>query len=269
MAELDDGETATSTLLADYAASAPTPSRTPMRTPTEKSDVVLTEAQNLIALTNQQTPLAAEENVQLHASDFSGITPQRQASATPNPIATPGGSSVRGSIRGSVRSTPGQTPGQTPLRDELRINSEMTEDETQEKLLRMQVMSGLSQLPGPKNEYQIQVPEMDEAGMSDDLPGNGVEEDAADRKERLKKQKEAEAAARLKLMSQPLQRGLPRPNHKTLTVHAKVTKGSSALEQAAALVEAEIGAIVAYEAGAYPVRPETNDDFSIDFSQFQ
>jgi pre-mRNA-splicing factor CDC5/CEF1 len=162
MAELDDGETATSTLLADYATAAPTPMRTPMRTPQQKSDVVLTEAQNLIALTNQQTPLAAEENVQLHASDFSGITPQRQASATPNPIATPGGSlvrgSVRGSMRGSVRSTPGgMTPGQTPLRDELRINSELTEEEAQERMLRMQVMSGLSQLPGPKNEYQIQV----------------------------------------------------------------------------------------------------------------
>ena len=89
------------------------------------------------------------------------------ASATPNPIATPGGSSIRGSVRGSVRSTPGQTPGQTPLRDELRINSELTDDETQEKMLRMQVMSGLSQLPGPKNEYQIQVPEMDEGGMND------------------------------------------------------------------------------------------------------
>ena len=80
------------------------------------------------------------------------------------------------------------------------------------------------------------------------------EEDAADRKERLKKQKEAEAAARLKLMSQPLQRGLPRPNHKTLAVHADVAAGSTALEQASALVEAEIGAIVAYEAGAYPTK---------------
>ena len=158
MAELDDGETATSTLLADYTAAAPTPMRTPMRTPQQKTDVLQTEAQNLIALTNQQTPLAAEENVVLHASDFSGITPQRQVTATPNPIATPGGSSVRGSVRGSVRATPGgMTPGQTPLRDELRINSELTEEEAQEKMLRMQVMAGLSQLPGPKNEYQIQV----------------------------------------------------------------------------------------------------------------
>ena len=96
------------------------------------------------------------------------------------------------------------------------------------------------------------------------------EEDAADRKERLKKQKEAEAAARLKLMSQPLQRGLPRPNHKTLAVHADVAAGSTALEQASALVEAEIGAIVAYEAGAYPTKGKPKkkdklpprDDFS-------
>jgi len=126
VADMDDGETATSTLLADYAgaASGPTPMRTPMRTPQGESDVVLTEAQNLIKLTQQQTPLAGEENVNLHASDFSGITPQRMASATPNPIATPTpGVSVRGSVRGSTRG--GATPGETPLRDELRINSEL------------------------------------------------------------------------------------------------------------------------------------------------
>lgn len=42
-------------------------------------DNVLLEAQNLIALTNAQTPLKGGENTPLHPSDFSGATPRTQA----------------------------------------------------------------------------------------------------------------------------------------------------------------------------------------------
>ena len=61
-----------------------------------------------------------------------------------------------------------------------------TEDEQQEKLLRAQVASGLSQLPGPKNEYQIQVPEV---GPDAESTEPVLEEDAADRKTRLAAEK--------------------------------------------------------------------------------
>lgn len=48
------------------------------------------EAQNLMALTNVDTPLKGGLNTPLHESDFSGVTPQRQVVQTPNTVlATP------------------------------------------------------------------------------------------------------------------------------------------------------------------------------------
>ncbi|KAL0169552.1 hypothetical protein M9458_034148, partial [Cirrhinus mrigala] len=46
----------------------------------------LTEAQNLMALTNVDTPLKGGLNTPLHESDFSGVTPQRQVVQTPNTV---------------------------------------------------------------------------------------------------------------------------------------------------------------------------------------
>lgn len=44
------------------------------------------EAQNLMALTNVDTPLKGGLNTPLHESDFSGVTPQRQVVQTPNTV---------------------------------------------------------------------------------------------------------------------------------------------------------------------------------------
>ena len=79
-------------------------------------------------------------------------------------------------------------------------------------------------------------------------------QDATDRKKRLADEKQAAADSRLRTMSQPLQRGLPRPNHKKLVVHGSAPKGATPMEVAAAMVEAEIAAIVQYEAAAYPAK---------------
>jgi len=58
------------------------------------------EAQNIMALSNVDTPLKGGLNTPLHESDFTGITPRRQVAQTPNtvlaspfrtPAATPGG----------------------------------------------------------------------------------------------------------------------------------------------------------------------------------
>lgn len=46
----------------------------------------LQEAQNLMALTNIDTPLKGGLNTPLHESDFSGVTPQRQQIQTPNTV---------------------------------------------------------------------------------------------------------------------------------------------------------------------------------------
>ena len=41
-----------------------------------------------MALTNVDTPLKGGLNTPLHQSDFSGVTPQRQAVQTPNTVLT-------------------------------------------------------------------------------------------------------------------------------------------------------------------------------------
>ena len=55
----------------------------------------LQEAQNIMALTNVDTPLKGGLNTPLHNSDFTGATPQQRAMQTPNtvlgtPFRTPG-----------------------------------------------------------------------------------------------------------------------------------------------------------------------------------
>jgi hypothetical protein len=119
-----------------------------------------------------------------------------------------------------------------------------TVEQQQAKLLRAQVASGLSELPTPKHEYSIQLPEgsmdLDDGGKEDSLV-----EDAADRKTRLASEKKAEEDATLKLMSQPLQRGLPRPEPKAVAA-ALAPKGApaNAAERADQMVQAELVAMV-------------------------
>lgn len=49
-------------------------------------DTILQEAQNLIALTNQQTPLFGGESTPMHNTSFDSVTPQRQVVQTPNTV---------------------------------------------------------------------------------------------------------------------------------------------------------------------------------------
>lgn len=75
---IEDGMSAASqSLLADYSI---TPAsgmslRTP-RTPAA-NDSLLQEAQNLITLTQAETPLAGGVNEPLHETSFEGVTPRR------------------------------------------------------------------------------------------------------------------------------------------------------------------------------------------------
>ena len=86
----DDGNAATRTLMGDYTDRTPAlAGRTPMRTPKSDGDMLRQEAQNLISLTNGETPLKGGLNTPLHESDFSGATPKPRSAQTPNPIATP------------------------------------------------------------------------------------------------------------------------------------------------------------------------------------
>lgn len=103
-------------------------------------DKILQEAQNLMALTHVETPLMGGCNAPLINPDFSGATPSKDATATPNtllstPFRTPrdgmGGSATPGALSitsGATPRAPAQAlPGATPLvRDKLNINPEDT-----------------------------------------------------------------------------------------------------------------------------------------------
>jgi hypothetical protein len=86
LALAEDDETVTGQLLSDYSQTpADTlPARTPRIPRTE--DTILQEAQNLIALTNTQTPLLGGENTPMVNSNFDSVTPQRQVAQTPNVV---------------------------------------------------------------------------------------------------------------------------------------------------------------------------------------
>lgn len=89
-------DSASKALLADYSI---TPDFSSLRTPRTPAsqDNILQEAQNIMALTNVDTPLKGGLNTPLHDSDFSGVTPKHMAVATPN----------------TVLSTPFRTPSNT------------------------------------------------------------------------------------------------------------------------------------------------------------
>ncbi|GBN54464.1 Cell division cycle 5-like protein [Araneus ventricosus] len=99
----ESGSKVSETLLPDYTLTpAGLNARTP-RTPALSRDSILMEAQNLIALTNVDTPLKGGLNTPLHETDFSGITPRKEVVATPNNlITTPFRASVHGSAEGAT-----------------------------------------------------------------------------------------------------------------------------------------------------------------------
>lgn len=227
--ESDGGNAASSTLLSEYSVTNAVGAnlRTP-RTPAAQ-DRILQEAQNLMALTNIDTPLKGGLNTPLHESDFSGVTPQRQQVQTPNtvlstPFRTPGpGQGSEGMTpqaggamtpRGAV--IPGLTPGRTPLRDKLNINSEeqladlaFTKHAQRESL--QQLRQGLMSLPVPKNDFEIVLPENAEKELEETETESGFIEDSADVEARKQAVREAERQKELKLRHTPVQRDLPRP----------------------------------------------------------
>lgn len=219
-------------LLQDYSA---TPAMTALRTPRTPAthDSILQEAQNIMALTNVDTPLKGGLNTPLHDSDFSGVTPRPSTIQTPNtvlgtPFRTPGREGASGTTpRGSATPTmarPGTdassvgsaTPSnQTPfLRDKLNIN-QMEEDGSMpgkyyQRELKEQLKMGLAALPAPKNDYEIVVPE-DEARPDGESMDTGRVEDQADLDARKEAELERRRQEEMKRRSQSVQRDLPRP----------------------------------------------------------
>ena len=123
---------ASSTLLSEYNVTNNSIALRTPRTPASQ-DRILQEAQNLMALTNVDTPLKGGLNptTTLHESDFSGVSPQQEVVQTPNivlatPFRTPSNGAEGLTPRSGTTTKPvsDATPGRTPFRDKLNINPE-------------------------------------------------------------------------------------------------------------------------------------------------
>ncbi|XP_059665760.1 cell division cycle 5-like protein [Cornus florida] len=275
--ELTEGSGATRALIANYAQTpgqGMTPLRTPQRTPAGKGDAIMMEAENLARLRESQTPLLGGDNPELHPSDFSGVTPKRREIQTPNPVLTP--SATPGSVALTPRNsmTPlsrdgysfGMTPKGTPLRDELHINEDMDMQDTAKLELRRQadlrrnLRSGLTNLPQPKNEYQIVIQPVPE---DTEEPEQKIEEDMSDRIAREKAEEEARLQELLKKRSKVLQRELPRPPAASLELirnslmRADEDKSSfvppTLIEQADEMVRKELVSLLEHDNVKYPL----------------
>uniref|UniRef100_A0A3Q2PF93 Cell division cycle 5-like protein n=1 Tax=Fundulus heteroclitus TaxID=8078 RepID=A0A3Q2PF93_FUNHE len=222
--ESEGGNSASSALLSEYSVTnnMATGLRTP-RTPAAQ-DRILQEAQNLMALTNIDTPLKGGLNTPLHESDFSGVTPQRQQVQTPNTVlstpfryshmASDGMTPIASGM--TPRGTPGLTPARTPLRDKLNINTEdQLADPAYAKHVQkeslQQLRQGLMSLPVPKNDFEIVLPENAEKELEETEMESGFVEDSADIEACKQAQRDAEREKELKLRHTPVQRNLPRP----------------------------------------------------------
>jgi pre-mRNA-splicing factor CDC5/CEF1 len=212
-------------LLSDYELlQSAKMARTPRTAP--EHDNVLMEARNLRNMTMAQTPLLGDENTPLHVgpqggSGFEGATPRHQVAFTPNPLATPAHGGPR-----DIGATPrgdgvgiSQTPLRTPIRDDLSINpadfSATPMDTPREMRMKQSsakkaLQAGFQSLPKPENNFELLVPDDEDA---DDTDGAGQlqVEDAAERDARLKRAQELAAQKAYERKSSVLKARLPRP----------------------------------------------------------
>jgi len=223
LAEIDNEQSASHALLSDYSITsnnALNELRTP-RQSTYSRESIMAEAQNLMALTNTETPLKGGEN-----------TPIVQVEGfTSGELATPGyKTSTVSATPNLVLSTPFRTPSSqlnskgptqggnfTPasVRDELSINPEESlalQISNQKSLIkenRNRLRQVLSELPAPKNEYEIVVNEDDDETAGNEQ--NEMELDQADVDNNLQRSIEDDLDTIKRKQSSAVQRQLPRP----------------------------------------------------------
>ncbi|KAM3705324.1 hypothetical protein ACJW31_03G070900 [Castanea mollissima] len=281
--EVSEGSGATRALLANYAQTPQpgmTPLRTPQRTPAGKGDAIMMEAENLARLRESQTPLLGGENPELHPSDFSGVTPKKRELQTPNPMLTPSATPGGAGLTPRIGMTPSRdgfsfsmTPKGTPLRDELHINEDMDMHESvkleqrRQADLRRNLRSGLTNLPQPKNDYQIVMQPVPEDNEEQE---EKIEEDMSDRLARERAEEEARQQALLRKRSKVLQRELPRPPAASLDLirnslmRADGDKSSfvppTSIEQADEIIRKELLALLDHDNAKYPVDKKMNKE---------
>ncbi|GAA6109314.1 cell division cycle 5-like protein [Tachysurus ichikawai] len=259
---------ASSALLSEYNV---TNNSMALRTPQTPAaqDKILQEAQNLMALTNVDTPLKGGLNTPLHESDFSGVTPQRQVVQTPNtvlstPFRTPSHGSEGLTPHSGMTPKPsiGVTPGRTPLRDKLNINAEdgvvdYTDPSYAKHLQREsreQLKLGLLSLPLPKNDFEIVLPENAEREMEEPEVDESFVEDAADIELRKQVARDAEREKELRQRHTAVQRSLPRPSevNETILRPQNVEPPLTEVQQAEELIKKEMITMIHHDSLHHP-----------------
>lgn len=270
----DDGANATTTLLADYSISANN-ALANLRTPKVAAlsrDSILAEAQNLISLTNTETPLKGGENTPLY--EVEGFTSSALAtpgfnktpvSATPNsvlasPFRTP--MSVKSSAV-SVVGADGFTP--SSVRDKLNINPEeaLSTDVIMSKQLQKETKQNLrkvlSQLPAPQNEYEIVVNDTNDDDESEQSEANASKaiQDQADLDLKAMKEKAKNQELERQRQSLPVQKNLPRPlevNHNLVLVNSQANDQQSLndLQKSDELIKKEMLVLYHHDALMHP-----------------
>ena len=215
-----------------------------------------------------QTPLLGDENTPLHTAPgggtgFEGATPRHQVAFTPNPLATPAHQGELGPGATPRSDFTGATPLRTPLRDNLSLNpsdaASMVGDTPRARRTRpgtggSSLRSAFASLPKPENNFELLVPEDEDEESGTTAP---IEEDAAERDARLKKQREEEERKALARRSQAVQKGLPRPANvdvdKLLSNLTLSADEDPELAAARKLVDVEMVKLLQHDAIAYPL----------------
>lgn len=244
--------TATSGLLTDYTESAranAVAART-MRTPMPK-DTIQMEIENIMALQNTESVLKGGLNTPLHESELGkGVLPTPKIAATPNTVlhaiaATPGSQANVGATPGFV------TPASTPFRDQMRINEDVGGGRGSEQ--KASLKRALASLPAPKNDFEIVGPEdemqkveEEQEEVEDSEDPEGWVEDASERAEKRAKRNAETRIRNLKMRSQVVQRGLPKPS-KINDAATKATNASGDVGRADDIVKAEMAKLLQWD----------------------
>uniref|UniRef100_A0A8C1SCZ4 Cell division cycle 5-like protein n=1 Tax=Cyprinus carpio TaxID=7962 RepID=A0A8C1SCZ4_CYPCA len=254
---------ASSALLSEYNVTNNSMALRTPKTPAAQ-DKILQEAQNLMALTNVDTPLKGGLNTPLHESDFSGVTPQRQVVQTPNtvlstPFRTPshGADGMTPHSGMTPKPSVGVTPLRTPLRDKLNINTEEGgmdySDPSFAKHLqresREQLRLGLMSLPVPKNDFEIVLPENAEKELEEAEVDESFVEDAAEIELRKQAARDAEREKELRQRHTAVQRDLPRPSevNETILRPHNVEPPLTDLQQAEEIIKKEMITMIHFD----------------------
>ncbi|GMF17745.1 unnamed protein product [Phytophthora fragariaefolia] len=237
---LENGSaTETRALMGDYSATPLHPVNGSMTATPSSRDVhdnIRQETANLIAMRNSATPLLGGENVELYeGTGYAGATPSRTPSSA---------------VVGAIDDKTPMSVTRTPLRDELGINpgqlygteaASAKAEKARAKRLAASLRQGFDSLPAPQNEYEINIPEKEDA--DDESASTLRDEDAGEREAREKQQRELERERELKRRSMAVQKDLPRPSKvKKVLIH-------SALKE----VADEMYRMLEHDVAKYPV----------------